>query len=915
MIKRSLLITLGLLLSITASFGVRAALAKPEPAPIQQASPLHPTFALLDAADRNVVESGAPVSTIKTCGQCHDTEFIQSHSFHSDLGLSNYKENGGYNASTGTFGKWDPLTYRFLSQQGDERLDLSTAEWLLLNGHRVVGGGPAATSRQGTRLTSLDPDAKDPESSILNTDGNPEAWSWAASATIEMNCFVCHLENPNNELRIAAIASGAFGDANTVTLLNTGIIADSPSTAWVYNAEAFDENGLLREEFIKIQDPTNANCAACHGEVHTNASEPLTIAGYDLTNPQTATTGQVISAQKISESGLNLSGKNELDRSWDVHAERQLQCTDCHYALNNPARADESQKTEPEHLLYDPRTLEIGEYLERPDHNFARGQSAQYNVAPELKGTMRRCESCHDANRGHAGWLPYIDRHMAAVACETCHIPQMYAPAIQSYDWTVLTLDGGPRKAYRGVDGDPNAVTSLVTGYQPVLLNRTDIDGQKLLAPYNLITTFYWVYDDVNGNKRPVRLFDLQTAYFQQGVYAADILSAFDANADGSLNSQELVIDSSLKEAAVRSKLASLGLNNPHIEGLTQPYSINHNVTRGENAINQCQACHSEGSRLSQPIQLASYTPDGMMPVFDAANNINATGEIVQHERSGAVYYNPVPANDGLYVFGSSRVNWIDWLGALMFAGAVLAVAGHGTLRYVISRKRPNHLKPTRRILMYQAYERFWHWLQTFAIIVLLFTGLIIHRPDIFGAFSFAGMVMIHNVIAAVLAINAILALFYHISTETIRRYIPHPHGFFDDTFKQLVYYTRGIFEGGRHPFQKTPGKRLNPLQQATYFMILHILLPLQGLTGILMWGVQKWPDASNLLGGLPVLAPLHSLVAWSLAAFIVAHVYLTTTGATPLEAMRGMITGYEEVELHETEGHKKEQAQEGASI
>ncbi len=97
--------------------------------------------------------------------------------------------------------------------------------------------------------------------------------------------------------------------------------------------------------------------------------------------------------------------------------------------------------------------------------------------------------------------------------------------------------------------------------------------------------------------------------------------------------------------------------------------------------------------------------------------------------------------------------------------------------------------------------------------------------------------------------------------------------------------------------------------------MILHILLPLQGLTGILMWGVQKWPDASNLLGGLPVLAPLHSLVAWSLAAFIVAHVYLTTTGATPLEAMRGMITGYEEVELHETEGHKKEQAQEGASI
>jgi hypothetical protein len=32
--------------------------------------------------------------------------------------LSDYKENGGLNASSGTFGKWDPLTYRYLSQTG-----------------------------------------------------------------------------------------------------------------------------------------------------------------------------------------------------------------------------------------------------------------------------------------------------------------------------------------------------------------------------------------------------------------------------------------------------------------------------------------------------------------------------------------------------------------------------------------------------------------------------------------------------------------------------------------------------------------------------------------------------------------------------------------------------------------------------
>ncbi|HRQ24748.1 MAG TPA: cytochrome b/b6 domain-containing protein, partial [Anaerolineales bacterium] len=76
--------------------------------------------------------------------------------------------------------------------------------------------------------------------------------------------------------------------------------------------------------------------------------------------------------------------------------------------------------------------------------------------------------------------------------------------------------------------------------------------------------------------------------------------------------------------------------------------------------------------------------------------------------------------------------------------------------------------------------------------------------------------------------------------------------------------------------------------------------LPLQGLTGILMWAVQKYPQVANLFGGLPILAPAHSLIAWMFATFILVHVYMTTTGATPVEAMRAMVTGYEEVEVHD---------------
>jgi thiosulfate reductase cytochrome b subunit len=901
--RYSLFLLLGLII-IALAFGIGSVLASPKAAPEQQASPLHPDFAMLDANGVNVLESNSAVSTMQTCGQCHNTEFIASHAFHSDLGLSDYAASKkSWDASTGTFGQWNPLTYRFLSQNGDERLDLSTAEWLMLNGERVVGGGPATTARDGNLLADVKASKDNPETSILDANGNPIAWDWEKSGTMEMNCFLCHLETPNTSARADAIHAGEFGKANTATLMGLNIV-EASADGWTYNAESFNEAGELKSDTIGIQDPTNSNCATCHGEVHPESEEPLTITACDLDYPQTATTGQVVSAQNIKESGVNLANKNAIDRSWDVHAERQLQCTDCHYALNNPSHLSEIQSNNPEHLVYDPRSLEIGEYLQRPDHNFARGQSAQFNTAPEYKGTMRRCENCHDYNKGHADWLPYLETHIDAVACETCHIPQMYSPAIQTYDWTVITPDGKAVETCRGVEGTPNAVTSLVTGYKPVLLNRTNIDGQNLLAPYNLITSFYWVYDDAKENARPVRLIDLEAAYLAEGKYAADIVIAFDENGDGTLNNAEMTINSPAKEELVKTKLAALGLNNPRIEGMVQPYSINHNVTRGDTALNDCKACHNDESRVSQSIKLADNAP--VTPVFDVDNNVNGSGELITGE-DGALYYQPMPAKDNMYVFGSSRISWIDWFGAIAFAGSLLGVIGHGTLRVLSSKKQAHGHARTERIYMYDAYRRFWHWLQTAAIVILLFTGLIIHRPDIFGAFSFRGVVTLHNVLAAILVINALLSIFYHVANNRMQEYIPRPYGFFDDAITQAKYYIGGIFKGEGHPFEKRPDNRMNPIQKITYFGILNVLLPLQMITGALMWGVQKWPLFANALGGLPFLAPFHSLVAWMFGTFIVVHVYMTTTGATPLEATRAMITGYEEVDVHEKEEVKKE--------
>jgi len=903
-------ITIGILLLALALVGVGVRLAAARSAGVQhtQVSPVHPTFAFLDSSGTNVITSMAPVSTMKTCGQCHDSNFIASHNFHSDLGLSDLQAG---KPGTGLFGQWDPLTYRYLSRPGDTRLDLSTAGWIIYNAGRFIGGGPGTTSRTGQPLTSLTVRTDNPETSVLNNaTGQVDAWNWKRSGMLEMGCFLCHFPTPNNKARIAAIQSGQFAWANTATLQGTGIVTSS-TAGWTWNADAFDVNGQILQAYVTVQDPGNDNCAQCHGLVHMDTQIALTLpACTDTSYQQTATTGQVISPQKISDSGINLTSKETASRSWDIHTERGLQCVDCHFSLNNPIYYQENADLRPASLLFDPRRMDFGEYLKSPDHNIARGQSAQHNIAPELKGTMRRCESCHSADKIHAGWLPYVERHMAVVACETCHIPLLYAPAAQSYDWTVVTLDSQASVTCRGTEGTGALSTDLVYGYKPVLMPRNDIDGGMALAPYNLITAWYWAYDD-KGQTLPVRQADLMAAFLTNGRYAPEILVVFDQNSDGVVDPGELVIDSDAKLNSVTGQLLALGLNNPHILGQVQPYSLNHDVAGVGWAIKDCQTCHTTDSRLTQPIQLASSVPAGVMPAFVADTNVSTDGQI--YVKGGALFFQPATTAEDRYLFGHSRVSWVDWLGGLFFLSVLAAVAGHGSLRMVSALRRSKLETAQKKVYLYQAYERFWHWLQTAVILLLLITGLIIHRPDLFAVFSFQGAVITHNVLWVILGINAALSLFYHLASGQIKQFIPRTYGFFDNAIIQTRYYLSGIFKHEPHPFEKTPDKKMNPLQQVTYLAILNVLLPLQALSGILMWGVQKWPALAGRLGGLPFLAPFHTLIAWLFAAFIVGHVYLTTTGGPkPLDSIKAMVTGWEEVETRvETEVESNEMAHE----
>lgn len=785
------------------------------PTAAQVGSPLHPVFPLLDADGANVLDSGQPVSTLNTCGQCHDTAFITEHNAHASV-----------------------LTGALTAPSGEAVMtDLETGQLVALE---------------------------------------------EAADTVEMNCFLCHTLAPNNQARLAALVDGNYDWANTATLLDTGIV-EQTGDSFAWNPDAFDAQGNLLTENVNITDPTVENCGQCHGFATIDPLTPVSLHTCGTEQRNTITTGQIFSPQRISESGLNISGKDEISRTWDVHAERIVGCSDCHYALNNPAYDTEPSGTRPEHLVFDPRRLEPGEYLQRPLHVLARSSADPV--------TESACASCHETETTHA-WLPYADRHMDKLACESCHVPRLEAPARQTVDWTLLTVSGGPINTCRSITSE-GGEESLIVGYEPLLLP----DENGLIAPYNLLTTYYWV---AGPNAEPVKVADLQAALLDEaGNYQPEIVAAFDADGSGTLDSNELFIDTDAREAAVAAQLATLGLEDARIEAKAETYPINHGVTHGDYATRDCSTCHGEESRLSAPIALANDPPGGVTP--DIPSGDPSAGGSIFTGSDGRLYFQPETGafGDGTYVFGHTRSKVLDWAGILIFLGTLGGVFVHGGLRFVSARRRAGeaHEPELKEVYMYSVYERLWHWLQSGVILLLIFTGLVIHRPDMFGMFSFRYVVVVHNVLAGILVVNAALALFYHLASGEIKQYLPEPRGFFGQSIEQAKFYIQGIFRGDPHPFEKSPDNKLNPLQQVTYFGLLNVLLPAQIITGALMWGAQRWPALANLLGGLPVLAPIHTMVAWLFGSFVVAHIYLTTTGHEPLAGIRGMVMGWDEVE------------------
>ena len=202
-----------------------------------------------------------------------------------------------------------------------------------------------------------------------------------------------------------------------------------------------------------------------------------------------------------------------------------------------------------------------------------------------------------------------------------------------------------------------------------------------------------------------------------------------------------------------------------------------------------------------------------------------------------------------------------------------------------------------RKIYLYTRFERFWHWLQALLIFMLLLTGFEVHGS--FALLGFKKAVSLHNLFGITWLILFVFIVFWVFTTGEWKQYIPTTK----KLFEVMRYYASGIFRGEPHPVQKTRGAKHNPLQRLTYLGLTAVLLSLQMITGFLYYYYNDWA-AWGIDGflSLGVLAAIHVFCGFAILAFVIVHIYMTTTGHSVTAHIAAMFSGWEEVEEGEVE-------------
>lgn len=204
-----------------------------------------------------------------------------------------------------------------------------------------------------------------------------------------------------------------------------------------------------------------------------------------------------------------------------------------------------------------------------------------------------------------------------------------------------------------------------------------------------------------------------------------------------------------------------------------------------------------------------------------------------------------------------------------------------------------------KKIYLHPLPVRIWHWINALGFVLLIITGAQIRFAEQLGLMSFKTAVQIHSWTGFILLANYFIWLIYYLFTGKIFKiYIPpfwRPVDFIRRSIRQAKYYGYGIMVGDKNPHHATPDNKFNPMQQMAYLSIMVILIPVQILTGLMLWDPEFFSGLISLIGGIQIVTLIHTALWVFFSAFIIVHFYLASLGHTPTAHFIAMVTGYEE--------------------
>lgn len=313
----------------------------------------------------------------------------------------------------------------------------------------------------------------------------------------------------------------------------------------------------------------------------------------------------------------------------------------------------------------------------------------------------------------------------------------------------------------------------------------------------------------------------------------------------------------------------------------TKGESSVHTIPLVKTKVASCQACHTRYTILSakkpEPTSFLAYIAQ---PRFINLDVLKKYG----------------------YVVGANRIPLLDTIIVLIVIGPLGLPVVHGGLRVLTRRKEPFEL-PEEKILLHPALERIWHWVQALCIVMLVITGIILHWPEVAPTW-FDWAVTWHNVFGWAVVCVWIFWLIYNLASGRITHYIPKKGEIPGGLIKQAKFYGYGIFKHEPHPYAPSEDNKFNPLQKIAYLKFQLLLFPILLISGLLYMYPVAFAPIINAIGGMAVLGIIHYILGALFAAFLMAHLYLATTGETIGENFKAIVWGYGIKSDHDEEHH-----------